>query len=728
MEYLGHIVSCQGVSVDPKKTAAIQKFPQPVDLKSLRSFVGLASYYRRFVPGFSRIAGPLYALTKKDTPFVWTDDCQRAFDALKCLLTEAPLLVFPDFSKDFQLETDASGEGLGAVLAQRQGDGSVKPIAFASRTLQAHERNYGVTEMEALGVVWAVQQFRHYLYGHKCTVFTDHEALRSLLNTPHPSGKLARWGLALQELDLQIQYRPGKHNANADTLSRFPLSVAVESSSQNVVAAVTGAGAPAKNGEPNRTLTERQKADPELQMLQSYLEDRTLPHDETQVRRVVLTHGQYALVDDILYHVEPDKTLRVIPPATDREELFLEVHRGPFGGHLSDAKIHSQLSRHYWWPGMRKDITHWTRGCLTCASRNVGRPVKPLLTPIPVGGPFDRVGVDVLQLPLSRQGNRYAVVFMDYLTKWPEVFAVPDQTALTIARLLVEQVISRHGVPSQLLSDRGPAFLSNLVQELCAVMGMRKVNTTAYHPQTDGLVERFNRNLTDMLAKTTDKGGQDWDTRLPYVLFAYRCSMQSSTMESPFFLLYGRDPRLPTETALTAPIPRAEVDLATYKEQVVQGLTEAWGLAQSHVRRAQDRQKKVHDQHAVAPSFQVGDRVFLYEPAAKSSKAHKFARPFSGPHRIVCLYQNGADIRPVDKPQKAAIRVSLNQLRPCPVEIVNQECTTAGASSTSPVDSTTTQMKNSISGSSSAEDTAWTSRLRPRQSSDGDARSKNGEM
>ena len=474
--------------------------------------------------------------------------------------------MFPDFSKDFQLETDASGEGLGAVLAQRQGDGLVKPIAFASRMLQAHERNYGVTEMEALGVVWAVQQFRHYLYGHKCMVFTDHEALRLLLNTPHPSGKLARWGLALQELDLQIQYRPGKHNANADALSRFPLSVAVESILQNVVAAVTGTGAPAKNREPNRTLTERQKADPELQMLRAYLEDRTLPHNETQARRVVLTHGQYALVDDILYHVEPDKTFHVIPPAIDREELFLEVHQGPFGGHLSDSKIHSQLSRHYWWPGMRKDITHWTRGCLTCASWNVGQPVKPLLTLIPVGGPFDRVGVDVLQLPLSRQGNRYAVVFMDYLTKWPEVFAVPDQTALTIARLLVEQVVMEF--PSQLLSDRGPAFLSNLVQELCAVMGMKKVNTTAYHPQTDGLVN-------DMLAKTTDKGGQDWDTRLPYVLFAYRCSMQSSTMECPFFLLYGRDPRLPMETAPTAPIPRAEVDLATYKEQVVQGLTEA---------------------------------------------------------------------------------------------------------------------------------------------------------
>ena len=502
-EYLGHIVSHDGISIDPRKTAAVQEFPKPVDLKSLRSFLGLASYYRRFIPEFSRIAGPLYALTRNDVPCVWTDHTQRAFEALKRLLIEAPTLVFPDF----QLETDASGEGLGAVLAQKQEDGSVKPIAFASWTLQPHEHNYGVTEMEVFGVVWAVKQFRHYLYSHRCTVFTDHEALRSLLNTPHPSGKLARCGLALQELELQIQYRPGKHNANADALSRYPSSRVPGLGELNFVAAVTEDSAPAKSGEPNLTLAERQEADPELKIIRAYLQKRTLPPDEAQARRVMLCYSHYALVDDILYHLEPDKSLRIVPPAMDREELFHEAHGGPFSGHLGDAKVCSQLLRHYWWLGMRKDISHWSRGCLTCANRSVGRPVKPLLTPIPVGGPFDRVGVDVLQLPLTQQGNRYAVVFMDYLTKWPEVFAVPDQTALTLSHLLVEQVISRQGVPSQLLSDRGAAFLSNLLRELCTVMGIKKVNTTAYHPKTDGLVERFNHTLTGMLAKTMEKAG-----------------------------------------------------------------------------------------------------------------------------------------------------------------------------------------------------------------------------
>ena len=167
---------------------------------------------------------------------------------------------------------------------------------------------------------------------------------------------------------------------------------------------------------------------------------------------------------------------------------------------------------------MRSDIIQWCQACLVCATRQVGRSTRPPLTPIPVSGPFDRMGVDVIQFPKSYSGNQYAVVFVDYLTKWPEVFATSDQTALTIAKLFVEHVVSRHGVPGQLLSDRGAAFLSQLVREVCKVLGVERVNTTAYHPQTDGLVERFNRTLTSMLAKRVEQSGRDWDTQLPYVL------------------------------------------------------------------------------------------------------------------------------------------------------------------------------------------------------------------
>ena len=189
--YLGHVVSEEGVRTDPAKLQAVLEFPVPTNVKQLRSFLGLTSYYRRFIPQFAKIAGPLHALTKKSSDFMWTAVCQGAFEKLRSLLTSAPVLAYPDFCVPFILETDASGNGLGAVLAQRQNDGLIRPIAYASRSLQEHEKRYGVTELEGLGVVWAVKHFRPYLYGHQCDIYTDHEALKSLLNTPQPSGKLA---------------------------------------------------------------------------------------------------------------------------------------------------------------------------------------------------------------------------------------------------------------------------------------------------------------------------------------------------------------------------------------------------------------------------------------------------------------------------------------------------------------------------------------------------------
>ena len=243
----------------------------------------------------------------------------------------------------------------------------------------------------------------------------------------------------------------------------------------------------------------------------TYLETGALPEDSKRARELALTRSQYTLVDGILYRVDSNKTLRIIPPTSDRKRIFEEAHSGTFGGHLREVKVHGQLAKHYWWPRMRSDVTTWCRACLTCASRHVGRAVKPLLTPIPVSGPFDRVGVDIIQVPKSFSGNQYAVVFVDYLTQWPEVFATSDQSSLTVARLLVEHVICRHGVPVELLSDRGKAFLSKLMHEIYQLMGIHKANTTAYHPQTDDFVERFNRTLTDMLSKTMKAQGRDWD-------------------------------------------------------------------------------------------------------------------------------------------------------------------------------------------------------------------------
>ena len=205
--YLGHVVTKQGISPDPAKTRTVREYPPPSDRTQLRQFLGLASYYRRFVPGFAKIASPLHSLLKKETTFHWSDNCQEAFEVLKERLITTPVLAYPEFGDghSFVLETDASTQGLGAVLAQKKSDGRVHPIAYASRSLQPHEKNYAITELETLGLVWAVKHFRPYLLGHPCTVYTDHAACTSLLQSRNLSPKLARWAMIIQELDLDIK-------------------------------------------------------------------------------------------------------------------------------------------------------------------------------------------------------------------------------------------------------------------------------------------------------------------------------------------------------------------------------------------------------------------------------------------------------------------------------------------------------------------------------------------
>ena len=304
------------------------------------------------------------------------------------------------------------------------------------------------------------------------------------------------------------------------------------------------------------------------------MSEDVLPEDPKLAKQVVAEHPRFDLVEDVLYFENPDVPgrWRIAVPKCLRETLLREAHSSRFAGHFAERRIYELLRRYYWWRDMRSDVRKYCRSCMVCASRaGPRRAFKPELQSIPIGGPFHRVGVDVVQFPMSYDGNQYAIVFMDYLSKWPEVFASPDQKAETIARLLVEHVITRHGVPEQLLSDRGPNFLSDLMQEVCSLLGIKKINTSGYHPQTDGLIERFNRTLIT-------KHGRDWDTRLPYLLFAYRVTVQESTRESPFYLLYGRDPRLPTETALTQPTTPYQVDISDYRTELVAHLSDAWEL------------------------------------------------------------------------------------------------------------------------------------------------------
>ena len=578
----------------------------------------------------------------------------------------APILSYPECGsgKQFILETDASGLGLVAVLSQ-ENKRQIHPIAYASRILDPHERNYGISELETLGLVWAVRHFRPYILGHHTVVYTDHSACTSLLNTPRPTGKLAHWALTIQEMDLEIKHRSGKSNVNADALSRNPIS-AVETLT---VTDGEDQAIPRPDVEQMTKLKEAERNDPELQDLCQYLEADILP-TEKRATRIVLESERYELIHDVL-HYEPLAfigRLCVVVPKSHRGDLLQEGHASCFAGHFSAKKVYDRLRKHYWWKGMRADVYHFCRKCLVCASRKgPGRAVRPPLVPIPVGGPFHRVGVDVLQLPVTHKGNRYVVCFVDYLTKilWVEAFPMADQKADTIARILVEQVICRHGVPEQLLSDRGTNFLSELNKGVCDILGIKKINTSGYHPQTDGLVEKFNSTLDSMIAKCCETKKRDWDDHLPYLLYAYRTMMQESTQESPFYLLYGRDSRIPTETRLSMPTPTYELDTEDYWTELVLKLSNAWSIAKEKVERAQDTQKSQYDKHTRRTEVQVGDRVMVFMPSRVQGKDRKLARPYHGPYSVLKVTPTNAEVALIDRARNPSIFVSLTRIRRC---------------------------------------------------------------
>ena len=486
VKYLGHMITTEGIQPDPEKVKVVQEYPAPTSVKEVRAFMGLTNYYRKFVKGFAQVASPFHDLTKKGASFLWTEDCQKAFDTLKKALTEAPILAYPDFTQSFQLATDASNDAKGMVLGQKQ-NGREVVIAYAGRKLNPAERNYSVTEREALAVIEGVKQFQHYVYGRQFTVLTDHSAVHWLMNIKEPTGCLACWVLLLQQQDFTIQHRSGPTNGNADALSRRPYAV---------VAALDQPGVQVDH------VRDAQRRDHTLADIISYLEKESLPNNSAAAKAVLHSIDNYYLdPDGLLCHIwvpggrrVPGIRSQLVIPTSLRQEILIGGHDDPLAGHLGVNKTYEKLRERYYWPKMFADVQFWCLSCTHCQMKKSPkqRQTAPIL-PIPVEGAFDRVAVDCLgPFPVSDSGNRYIVVFSDYLTRYPEAFAVPTIDAPTIADLLVNEILPRHGAPRTLLSDRGSNFLSCLIKEVCFLMDTKKTSTTSYHPQCEGLVERFN--------------------------------------------------------------------------------------------------------------------------------------------------------------------------------------------------------------------------------------------
>jgi hypothetical protein len=348
VEYLGHILTPHGLRTNPRLVKSITQFPQPRDV---RRFAGLSSYYRRFVPNFTKIAQPLHQLTRKGAEFKWDSECQESFMILKEKLSTPPVLAYPSFDRPFILETDASIAGVVAVLAQPQLDDCVHPVAYASRSLSAAERNYSITELERLAVVWAIHHFHYYLYGPTVTVFTDHTAVKAILEIPNPSGKHAQWWTKVYGSGIgkvTITYRSGKSNVNADALSRSPQPI---ESGEARVGAVTSSEQVIPNVDPVASIDlpfeDEQRKDPEVYEIILFLETEELPVDSKRATKITTQRSLFTLVDMIIYYIDPKRKheRRVVVPRHLTEQILEQAHRSGWRGHFSGDRLFRTLVR-----------------------------------------------------------------------------------------------------------------------------------------------------------------------------------------------------------------------------------------------------------------------------------------------------------------------------------------------------------------------------------------------
>lgn len=648
VEFLGHIISGEGIACDPNKLKAISEWPTPRTVAHLRSFLGLANYYRRFVKDFALLASPLYALLSASAPWSWGDEQQRAFAGIKAALTSAPVVSAPDWDKPFNLvvRTDASGYAIGAVLAQGEGK-EERTIAFHSRRLTDAERKYPAHDLETLAVVEALRTWRVYLLGRHFVVRTDNTPTKHLLTKPEPSLRQARWLDFLAEYDFSLEYIPGPTNTVPDALSRradhAALSAAQATTVLHHLCATSLSQSDAVATTPSgQTLLQAIKVESEHdEQYQSLAREvRGGTRTDLHFEQGVLVH----LASGCFY----------IPDGPLRRSLLHEAHDSPISGHLGRHKMIAKLQKDYYWPSMDRIVRKYIATCPSC---QVNKPSNQhplgLLQPLPIPEtPWSSISMDLItSVPTTPRGHDAILVVVDRLTKM--FHAIPTRTTVDapgVARLILDHVFKHHGVPTSIVSDRDPRFTSQFWQSFTSLLGTKLNMSTANHPQTDGQTERANRTLEDMLRAYVSPMHSDWDEHLSAAEFAYNSSKQASTGYTPFELNYGFTPPDPLSllagAARIAPNPRRTrkgKPLPTTEASALERIkliSSKVSAAKEALELAQQRQATVANRSRRDGSFKVGDRVlinhahFRHVPGAPPTAARKFGPRAYGPFTV----------------------------------------------------------------------------------------------
>ena len=584
-------------------------------------------------------------------------------------------------------------------------------MAYCSRALRPSQRRYCTTKREMLAVVAMCIQFRSYLRGARFTLRTDHKSLVWLNRFKDTEGMLSRWLHSLQQFQFSIIHRPGKDHGNADGLSRAPSSPCRQctrpdcppaalihhDSDQPFDSVSTGSSedadlVPVQSGEdwiarldddlsrPVETsgdsfrISALQKEDPVCVKLHDWVLAEEFPawaevKSMLPELRSLWHHRNNLSVDDngTLWRKRSSQSaqLQLLVPKAGREQLFPTYHASLFGGHLGRTRTLARLADRFYWTGMADDVKDWLSQCVACIKRKfpVGR--HHPLGNIPTGHRWDRIAMDILDVcDPTPEGFRYILVIADYFSKWTEAFPMKNKCADTVADILVEKIILRFGMTLVIHSDQGREFENGLMKSLCALLGCTKTRTAPYHPESDGMIERFNRTCLMMLSMFVNDRRDNWHELLPFIMHAYRTSVHESTGYSPFRLMMGEECSLPQDVSTAELRTQRENDVAPhpFATWVRDALEVAYDHVRSSLKKTASRRKRLYDTKAVNRKFPVGSWVLRYYPPAAQ---HKLGSPWVGPHQVV-RQATGHTVgiqRDADKP---IIFVHVDDLKLCP--------------------------------------------------------------
>lgn len=610
IQFLGYIISPEGLSMDPDKIKAVVEWPAPRNIKEIQRFLGFANFYRKFIRDFSKVVAPITQLTKKGQLFTWSPEAQAAFSKLKTLFTSAPILVHPDPELPFVVEVDASDSAVGAILSQRIGEKmQLHPCAYFSRLMSSAERNYDIGNKELLAIKEAFSEWRHLLEGakHLVTVLTDHRNLEFIRSVKRLSSRQARWSLFFSRFNFIVSYRPGSRNGKADALSRS-LSESPQGSNSDGTILSQKNFLGATNPKEFLTL-----------LKDGYSSDPLLKHPPKDLS---LTFRNGFWIQNHCLYV----------PQSARIEVLRLVHDSKLAGHFGAFKTAELLSRSFWWPSYKKDVKNYVASCPTCARHKTPRssPVG-LLQPLPIPSrPWGSISMDfVVELPPSKEMTTILVV-VDRLTKMAHFIPTKGvPTAEKTAELMIREVFRLHGIPDNVVSDRGVQFTSKFWRSFCMSLGVTVNLSSAFHPQSNGQTERTNQTLEQYLRCFVSYLQDDWVDYLPTAEFAYNNSKHSSTSLSPFYVNSGYHPVCIPDLPIATPIPAVNERLSLLQETRSK-LLETLKVAQEAYKKASDRRRRA------VPSFRVGDKVWL---SAKNLKTQvpsvKLGPKYLGPFQIL---------------------------------------------------------------------------------------------